>query len=130
MKKVEFDEARVDGTKHYEMRYFLTDQQKYENMKENRNILAIRNNTTPVVANQVDEAEVDAFQKQYRQSANIPEFDIKINEVATQNAFDQQYADGQILYKEIGMALPSARSMLMKGDPALTSSTAGLQKHA
>ena len=66
MKKVEFEEGRVDGTKHYELRYFLTDQQKYENMKENRNILAIRNNTTPVVANLVDEEAADAFQKQYR----------------------------------------------------------------
>jgi hypothetical protein len=45
------------------MRYFLTDQQKYENMKENRNVLAIRNNTTPVVANQIDAAEVNAFEE-------------------------------------------------------------------
>jgi hypothetical protein len=112
------------------MRYFLTDQQKYENMKENRNILAVRNNTTPVVASQVDAAEVNAFEKQYRQSANIPRFDIKLNEAATQQAFDQQYADGQILYKEIGMALPSARGVLLKADPTATSSTAVLQKQA
>jgi hypothetical protein len=130
MKKVEFDEARVDGTRHYEMRYFLTDQQKYETMKENRNVLAERNNTTPVVAATVDEAKADAFKKQYRQSANIPVFDVKINEVATQHAFDQQYADGQILYKEIGMALPSTRSMMLKANPESSSSTAVLQKQA
>lgn len=112
------------------MRYFLTDQQKYENIKENRNVLAIRNNTTPVVANQIDAAEVNAFEEQYRQSANIPQFDIKINEAATQQAFDQQYADGQILYKEIGMALPSARSVLLRTDPSLTSPTAVLQEQA
>ena len=58
-------------------------------MKENRNVLAVRNNTTPVVQTQVDVAAADAFDKQYRQSANIPEFDIKINETATQAAFDQ-----------------------------------------
>lgn len=98
-------------------------------MKENRNILAVRNNTTPVVADQVDAAKEDAFDKQYRQSANIPVFDIKINEDATQRAFDQQYADGQILYKEIGMALPSARGALMKENPD-TSSAAVLQKQA
>ena len=57
-------------------------------MKENRNVLAIRNNTTPVEANTVDQNEVDAFEKQYRQSTNIPAFDIKLNEVATQRAFD------------------------------------------
>jgi hypothetical protein len=129
MKKVEFDEARVDGTRHYEMRYFLTEQQKYETMKENRNLLAVRNNTTPVVADQVDAAREEAFDKQYRQSANIPVFDIKINEDATQRAFDQQYADGQILYKEIGMALPSARNAIMKAHPD-TSSAAVLQKQA
>jgi hypothetical protein len=50
--------------------------------------------------------------------------------VATQRAFDSQYADGQILYKEIGMALPSARSVLIKADPVAASSTAGLQKQA
>lgn len=78
----------------------------------------------------MDEAEVDAFQKQYSQSANIPEFDVKINELATQYAYDQQYADGQILYNEIGMALPSARSLLLKRDPVAATSTAGLQKQA
>jgi len=56
-------------------------------------------------------------------------YDIKINEDATQRAFDQQYADGQILYKEIGMALPSARGALMKENPD-TSSAAVLQKQA
>jgi len=98
-------------------------------MKENRNLLAVRNNTTPVVADQVDAAREEAFDKQYRQSANIPVFDIKINEDATQRAFDQQYADGQILYKEIGMALPSARNAIMKAHPD-TSSAAVLQKQA
>lgn len=47
MKKVELENERVDGTKYYEMKYFLTETQKHENIKENRNALSVRNNETP-----------------------------------------------------------------------------------
>ena len=95
MQKVEFDKQRMTSTRFYEMKYFLTDNQKHD---------TIDRNTGNKVATPIEKKKFHQTKKMIEQTtATIPNIDLSQNEEQNDLTIEKEYGLGQLLYNELGL---------------------------
>lgn len=96
MQTVEFGNGPCTGKKYLEMKYYLTEQDKLESIKDNFGAIAARNNEslpTPTADEVIEERE-----RAIAMAKTIPS-DAHINAKMIQDAIDKDYQNGEFLLK-------------------------------